>query len=97
MFKRRSGRALSMFILLLVYDNPAIMENDPGYIARLEALPELISRLCFTGIGIFLKDNFSRCGGNSIHVIEKGNRSELKKFLSLIMGIQTVKCLGGAV
>lgn len=29
------------FIQGKVYDNPSLMDNDPGYIARLEALPEI--------------------------------------------------------
>jgi hypothetical protein len=31
----------SVFIPATVYDNPSIMDNDPGYVRRLEALPEI--------------------------------------------------------
>lgn len=37
------------FIPATIFDNPALIENDPGYLARLEALPEAQKRMLLYG------------------------------------------------
>lgn len=38
-----------MFIPATIFDNPALLANDPGYLARLEALPEAQKRMLLYG------------------------------------------------
>lgn len=37
------------FIPATIFDNPALLQNDPGYLARLEALPEAQKRMLLYG------------------------------------------------
>jgi len=63
-----TGNSLSrQFIPAKVYDNPAIMENDPGYVARLKSLPPDERKMLLEGDWNVFKGQFFKQFSPLVH------------------------------
>ena len=60
----------SMFIPAKIYDNPSLMENDPLYIKRLEALPEQERKALLEGDWNIFAGQYFKEWTPRVHVIE---------------------------
>jgi len=60
----------SMYIPAKVYDNPAIIDNDPMYVKRLEALPEQERKALLDGDWNIFAGQYFKEWMPSIHIIE---------------------------
>ena len=60
----------SMFIPAKVYDNPSLMDNDPMYIKRLEALPEEERKALLYGDWNVFVGQYFKEWNESVHLIE---------------------------
>ncbi len=60
-----------LFIPATVYDNPALLDNDPYYIDRLKALPPLERKRFLEGSWDLFESMFFSTYSKSVHVIKK--------------------------
>lgn len=60
----------SMFIPAKVYDNPSLIENDPLYVKRLEALPEQDRKALLEGDWNIFAGQYFKEWRQEVHVIE---------------------------
>lgn len=74
------------FIPATVYDNPSLIDNDPGYIRRLEQLPEQDKQALLFGNWDVFKGQFFEMWRKVIHVRDKPIHKESVKFISLDYG-----------
>ena len=74
------------FIPASVYDNPAIIQNDPNYLRRLEQLPETEKQALLYGNWEVFAGQFFKMFRRYTHVVEKQIEPGLRKFISLDYG-----------
>ena len=74
------------FIPATVFDNPAILKNDPDYIKRLEQLPDSDRRALLLGDWDVFAGQFFKMWRQASHVVEKKVHPGYEKFLSLDYG-----------
>lgn len=65
----RSGNT-RIFIPSRIYDNPTLMETDPGYLEMLKELPDDLRRAWLDGDWDIFAGQFFRSWRNDIHVVE---------------------------
>lgn len=85
----------SMFIPAQVYDNPAIMLNDPMYVKRLEALPEQERKALLEGDWNIFAGQYFKEWRPAVHVIEPFHiPAHWKRFISLDYGSKKPASVG---
>lgn len=86
------------FIPASVYDNTAIMENDPGYLRRLQNLPEKERRAYLYGDWNIFDGQYFKEFRRDIHVTEPFEvPAHWERFCSLDYGLDMTACLWWAV
>lgn len=87
-----------LFIKARVYDNPAIMQNDPDYIRKLQALPEDLRRAYLDGDWDVFAGQYFREFRRDVHVIDPFPiPSHWRRYRALDYGLDMLACLWGAV
>ena len=87
-----------VFIKSLVYDNTFLMDNDPGYVRTLEALPEIRKRAMLYGDWNSFEGMFFPEFDEAKHVIpDLRPSSDWVKFRALDYGLDMTACLWIAV
>ncbi len=56
-----------VFIPAKVYDNQVLMQRDPGYLKRLEALPPAKRRASLRVTGTYMRGRYSPNGATTLH------------------------------
>ena len=85
----------SMYIPAKVYDNPAIMDNDPMYVKRLEALPEQDRKALLEGDWNIFAGQYFKEWRPAVHVIEPFHvPTHWKRFISLDYGSKKPASVG---
>lgn len=82
------------FIPANVYDNPSLIKNDPGYIARLEQLPASDKEAFLKGNWDLFQGQFFKDWRKSIHVRKRLIQPTFEKFLSLDYGYANPSSVG---
>lgn len=82
------------FVPATVYDNPSLTTNDPGYVSRLEQLPEIDKQALLYGNWEIFKGQFFKMWRNSIHVKDKAVLPGHFKFLALDYGYSKPSAVG---
>lgn len=82
------------FIPATVYDNPALLEGDPGYIKKLEASNEVERRAFLLGDWDVFAGQFFGMWRKSIHVKDKVINPEFNKFISMDYGFKAPSSVG---
>jgi hypothetical protein len=74
------------FYFSTVYDNPALMQNNPTYIKQLEQLPETERKALLHGDWNVFAGQFFSSWRNNLHVKERAVLPEFVKFIGLDYG-----------
>ena len=86
------------FIRARVYDNPAILQNDPDYIRTLEALPEDLRRAYLDGDWDVFSGQYFREFRRDSHVVEPFPiPAHWQRYRAIDYGLDMLACLWGAV
>ena len=81
-----------IFIPAVLTDNPTLLDNDPDYIRRLEALPEAEKRAFRYGDWDVFAGQFFEMWRNHTHVKEKEIPKNATRFISLDYGYAKPSC-----
>jgi len=85
------------FIKARVYDNPAIMQNNPDYIRRLEALPEDLRRAYLDGDWDVFTGQYFREFRREVHTVEPFPiPAHWRRYRAIDYGLDMLACLWGA-
>jgi len=82
------------FIPATVYDNPSLVDADPGYVRRLEQLPEEDKQALLFGNWDVFKGQFFKEWRRVIHVKELEVQKDFTKFISLDYGYANPSSVG---
>lgn len=82
------------FIPANVYDNPALLKNDPGYIRRLEALSDVDKRAFLYGDWDVFAGQFFKMWRNAFHVKHLFIPHYARRFCSLDYGYGSFSSVG---
>lgn len=82
------------FIPATVYDNPALLEGDPGYIRKLEASNEAERRAFLLGDWDVFAGQYFTMWRKNRHIIDKEINREFNKFISLDYGYKAPSSVG---
>lgn len=91
-------RPNTTFIKATVYDNKALMENDPEYVEYLESLDEQLREFWLNGNWDYLAGQYFSSFSRDIHVCKPfGIPSHWKRYRALDYGLDALACLWVAV
>ena len=82
------------FIPATIWDNPSLITADPGYMRRLEQLPEEDKKALLYGDWNVFRGQYFSMWRNSVHVREKTSEPQFRKFLSLDYGYANPSSVG---
>lgn len=82
------------FIPATVYDNPSLVDADPGYVKRLEQLPEDDKQALLYGNWDIFKGQYFKQWRRAIHVKDREVLKEYTKFISLDYGYANPSSVG---
>lgn len=92
---REDRLALSRsFVPATVYDNPALLQGDPNYIKKLEALNDTERRAFLLGDWDVFAGQYFNMWRNTKHVKDKAINPESVKFISLDYGYKAPSSIG---
>lgn len=82
------------FIPATLFDNPSLVENDPGYVRRLKQLPEAEQKAFIHGDWNVFQGQFFKMWRASRHVKQLESKTEFRRFIALDYGYGAPSAVG---